>query len=96
MQSNGLNGHSTYLQYDNFHTARQIKWEAGVKEYRLKPDDPFKGCHYEEAYQECLDLYNLLEDLARHSGRDMRIQLMQLQIMGDGLRQAAEDESLLG
>lgn len=56
-----------------FHFARKRKWESGVREYRTNPSDPFQGDHCEEAYQECLDLYNIIEDLERQYGVNMQI-----------------------
>lgn len=52
-----------------FDEARVIKWESGKAYHRQKnPDATFQGERCEEAFQECLDLYNYLEELERHEG----------------------------
>ena len=53
-----------YIHMD-FNAARQLKWERGVSEYRKRASDPFNGEHCEEAWQECLDLFNIIEDMEK-------------------------------
>lgn len=57
-----------------FEDACKVKWDAGVKEYRKKSTDPFNGEHCEEAFQECIDLYNILGDMEKRHGVSMNIQ----------------------
>lgn len=54
-----------------FHEARKVKWEAGIAEHRKgDAEAAFHGEPCEEAYQECLDKYNLLVKIDEQYGCD--------------------------
>lgn len=57
----------------NFNEARAAKWENGIQEYRNGDSAaPFRGEPCEEAFQECLDLFNLLIEVESATGADTR------------------------
>ena len=64
---------SKYLSLE-FHEARRAKWESGKAFHRRdNPNAEFQGEHCEEAFQECLDLYNYLEDLERKVNQTVKV-----------------------
>jgi len=49
----------------DFDEARRKKYERGVAEHRTNASLPFEGDPVEEAYDECLDLANYIDEIAR-------------------------------
>jgi hypothetical protein len=47
----------------DFDLACQAKWKDGIAQYRNNENEPFNGEHCEEAFQECIDLHNILGDM---------------------------------
>jgi hypothetical protein len=62
-----------YIHFD-FDKARKMKWQSGVQEYRTSSEQGFVGEHCEEGFQECLDLYNIMEDFEKLYSMNLSIQ----------------------
>jgi len=53
----------------DFDEARRKKYERGVAEHRTDASLPFDGDPLAEAYDECLDLANYLDEMERRGAR---------------------------
>lgn len=55
---------SVLIEID-FDEARRKKYERGIAEHRANSSLPFDGDPVEEAYDECLDLANYVDEIER-------------------------------
>ena len=70
-----------YIEMD-FHDARKLKWQSGIAEHRKgDASAEFNGDPIEECGQECLDQYNLLEQIEAQYGANCSILKSQAESM---------------
>ena len=70
-----------------FHDARRQKWQQGIAEHRNgDAAAEFHGDPCEEAFQECLDQYNLFEQIELQYGANTSILRSQAESMACALQ----------